>query len=76
VEKTFCYGIIPAISFSAHTVLDSVGFQKGLKLIAGVLDSPVRVMNQFPLQGTTLNRHISSFHYQLNFLRDTKVGRI
>ena len=45
LEKTFCYCVIPAITFTTHALLSIKRFQDIYCLLAGILGTPVRMKN-------------------------------
>jgi len=47
-KKAFCNGIIPAISFSAHTSFHKfIGFENVFKFITSKLDTSIGMKNQY-----------------------------
>lgn len=62
VEKTLSHRIISTVGFSAHTASDSMSFQQSLKVLTGILNSPVGMMNQSRFHAAVLYRHSQSSH--------------
>lgn len=46
-EEVFGYGVVPAVSFSAHALEDPVGLEQVPEFPAGILYSPVRMEDEF-----------------------------
>ena len=52
-EKGFGHGIIPAVTFSAHALDETMLFKNLSKILAGILNASIRVNDQ-PGTGTTI----------------------
>ena len=60
-KEAFGYGIIPAISFSAHTLADQwVAGQELSEFAAGILNASVGMKDHLPANGLALERHVES----------------
>src|SRR5574344_1590014 len=56
-EETFCYRVIPTITFSAHTLFNLQRFQYVYGLSASILNTPVRVKNHSFRKGSVSVSH-------------------
>ena len=57
-KETLNYGIVPAVTFTAHAALDAMSFEQLPEGFTGILAAPVRVMDQAPLGSPLPNRHL------------------
>src|ERR1700722_3966105 len=64
-KKALCHRVIPAISFTTHTTPHPGFLQRLLEKIAGILDSPIGVMNKAGFWFSSLYSHTESFQYQM-----------
>ena len=71
MEKALDYGVIPAVTFTAHTRYRADPFEKASVLCARVLRTAVRVVQQPGSRVTVLNRHFKGTQSQ--FLGDSRA---
>ncbi len=58
MKETLSNRVIPAVALSAHAARESVSFQEGLKQIARILASTVKVTERFCYSATTSHGHV------------------
>ena len=56
-EKTLGHSIIPAITFSAHTVQYTMLLKQLLEIMAAIQAAPVRMKDKAPRRFSSPNRH-------------------
>jgi hypothetical protein len=64
-DKTFNWSIAPAVSFPAHAAFDTMLVKQFLEITAGILRTPVRMMNKASGRMTAFKRHSKGIHDQM-----------
>ena len=64
-KEAFNHGVIPTVTLAAHTALEPVGLEQSPECFAGILRTPIRMMDQTGSRSASPDGHLQRITHQL-----------